>query len=134
MPANMIPTTPRPVESHVNTMAPVITVAEASTMAIWKAADEISYWWYLAIAVLRFSSAALARAISSLRPSPVSGSDSQRATVFAQASVRFAMESAAASSALRAWLMSAISPAVRTTVWRTVLAWKNDHKFDASTL
>ena len=42
MPAKMMPTPPRPMESHVNTMAPVITAAEASTMAIWKAADETS--------------------------------------------------------------------------------------------
>src|SRR3954454_3446700 len=28
MPVKMMPTTPRPMESHVNTMAPVITVAE----------------------------------------------------------------------------------------------------------
>src|SRR3954465_6731716 len=42
------------------------------------------------------------------------------------------MESAVASSALRARSMSAISPAVRTTVWRMVLAWKNAHRLDAS--
>src|SRR4051794_31618422 len=42
MPAKTRPTTPRPMDSQVSAIVPVITVADASTMAIWKAADEIS--------------------------------------------------------------------------------------------
>ena len=36
------PDPPRPIEPHASAMAPVMTVAEARTMAIWKAADETS--------------------------------------------------------------------------------------------
>ena len=42
MPEKANPTTPTPIESQARATAPVITVAEASTIAIWNAAEDTS--------------------------------------------------------------------------------------------
>jgi hypothetical protein len=67
--------TPRTPAVQTNATMPVMIDAEARTIAIWVSAEADSKLWYADAAVSRFFSAALARAASCSRPSPVSGSD-----------------------------------------------------------
>ena len=62
-------------ETQASHTMPVMMVADASTMAIWKAADASSKWWYFSVATLRSSSACLARSANSSLPSWVDGSE-----------------------------------------------------------
>ena len=82
----------------------------------------------------RFASAALARSVSSLRPSPVAGSLSHRAVVSRQDFCWASIACRSAGSVATALSSSVSSTAARSVVWRMVRAWKKDQRFAASTL